>query len=560
VVGEAGEQAAFGVAEHPLHAVRDWIGAHTVSIMGVAVAMPIVLLGYPPMTDFPSHEAIVAILRHRHEAAYTPELYQANWGHPNQLFYLIAWLLSYPLGASMACKVVVAASIAALFHFASRLAVHLGRNRSAAYLVAPVAFGWPFFWGTVTFLLGMAALLATVPTFDRFSRKPTPRGLCAVFGAVVLLYSTHEVVMFLSIGIVGLFTMRRYETWTERAMAWLPAFFAVVLAAIQAVLQRPLITPSASKYMRPIFVPLKDKLLTIPLVVVGQTDVVLRTGLFFVVAGALACFAIARLRADPRATSHTFRTWVDVHRFELLALSCFVLYGVFPYSLNSATFLHYRFLVLAWCLAVPLAGPLLAEGTPPRVLRLAAAAVPVAIVALVLPHFGKSTRLRRELELVVPHIDPGSSVANITMSLYGDPTTLYQEPMMSNCVVSERGGRELISFLDSPISPVYIKREYQWNDVRARNDQHTWLFRPGEDLKHFEYVLVQSPNAEIVDALPSALAPEAELVMESGEWHLYRSRIVSTSPMSGDWATPGTTVEGSLFDRIRRVWKTTGVL
>ena len=51
--------------------------------------------------------------------------------------------------------------------------------------------------------------------------------------------------------------------------------------------------------------------------------------------------------------------------------------------------------------------------------------------------------------------------------------------------------------------------------------------------------------------MPAALAPEAELVVQQGEWTLFRSKL-ALSPLSGDWSTEHKW-EGSLFERLRTV-------
>jgi hypothetical protein len=78
----------------------------------------------------------------------------------------------------------------------------------------------------------------------------------------------------------------------------------------------------------------------------------------------------------------------------------------------------------------------------------------------------------------------------------------------------------------------------------------TSFFRPEEDLRHFDFALVQSPDRAIVDVLPAALSPEAEWVMDSGDWHLFRSRMASSGPVSPDWSTP-VSLHGTLLERLK---------
>ena len=98
--------------------VRSWLRDHPMSVLGVLVASPVVFLAYPPMSDFPAHEAIVAVLRHRREAAYIPIFTRTIGGHPNRLFYILqpaspmSWTLRrrarssrpHPLPAFLLCR------------------------------------------------------------------------------------------------------------------------------------------------------------------------------------------------------------------------------------------------------------------------------------------------------------------------------------------------------------------------------------------------------------------------------------------------------------------------
>jgi hypothetical protein len=506
------------------------------------------------MTDFPAHEAIVAVLRHRREAAYIPELYQSNWGHPNQLFYLVAWALSYPLGVTGACKLVVAASIVAIFYYAARLARHVGRDPAAACLVAPATFGWFFLWGFVNQLVGLAALLAVLPTFDKFSRDPTGRRLGWVLIALLLLYATHEVVFFLAFGILGLFTVRRYSTWAQRGRAWAPLPCVVGLAGIAALAERSLMPPSNAKNIRPIFDPLAAKLAVAPTVLTGQFERAPNWTLCVLSVTSVLAFLVARYRThdgdQPPFRFDRAREWVDWYRFEIVVVACAVLYLAAPSSLYGTTWLYYRFLVIGWCLAAPILGPRVGSVAPWKPLLAVAVVVPLSFVALIIPYFARSNRLREDLDHVLSIIPSGSAVANIALWAAEDRTTLYQPAMMSDLVVAELGGRVIVSFLDSPISPVYIKQKYQWNDIRVRNDMGTAFFRPEEDFRHFDFALVQCADRSIADFLPAALSPEAEWVLDAGDWHLFRSRITSSGPVSPDWSTKRSH-HGTLYERLK---------
>src|SRR5947208_8079063 len=73
-------------------------------VAGVLLALPVLIAVYPPMSDLPFHEAGVSILRHFGDTEmFPPGLYFRNFGHPNQLFHLSAYALSFLMSTRMAC-------------------------------------------------------------------------------------------------------------------------------------------------------------------------------------------------------------------------------------------------------------------------------------------------------------------------------------------------------------------------------------------------------------------------------------------------------------------------
>ena len=265
-------------------------------VTGVLLALPVLMADYPPMTDLPFHEASVSILRHFGDPSmFPPGLYFRNFGHPNQLFHLSAWLLSYVVSTTMACKLVVATAVATLPIASARLATHVGASRWTALVVAPVALGWLFFMGLVANILGLTLLLALFPTLDRFMQKPTPRGAAKAIGGAVLLYFAHEAIMFDYAAAALLFTLA-YPLMSKATLARLSVFaFCVVITLAQLVYQAPLFTKSsnASKIVQ---TPIVAKITGLPGILFGAYDQGASRTLFALSAFALALLAIQRWR------------------------------------------------------------------------------------------------------------------------------------------------------------------------------------------------------------------------------------------------------------------------
>jgi hypothetical protein len=143
-------------------------------VAGVLLAVPVVIVPWPPSTDFSLHAGMVALLARRGDPTFAPPgLYELALGHTNQLFYLLAWPLALMTQAEVACRLVLAAIVAGTIVAAGHLATHLGRTRWAALAVAPAALGWSFYWGFAPQMLGLALWMAALPLLDRDARSGT---------------------------------------------------------------------------------------------------------------------------------------------------------------------------------------------------------------------------------------------------------------------------------------------------------------------------------------------------------------------------------------------------
>jgi hypothetical protein len=83
----------------------------------------------------------------------------------------------------------------------------------------------------------------------------------------------------------------------------------------------------------------------------------------------------------------------------------------------------------------------------------------------------------------------------------------------------------LFAMTDTPPNPVYIRRGLSWNEPVQRLVQAPYAFMPTHDLTRFSYLLERNENAAARALITRAIAKEAELVVEEGEWSLFRSKL-----------------------------------
>ena len=178
-------------------------------VAGALLAAPVLAFRYPPMGDLPMHEALVALVRRLGDASFAPAgLYELNLGPPNQLFHLVAAALALVVPTDLACKLVVAAAVAATPVAGARLASHLGTSAWSGLLVAPLALGFAFRWGLVGNVVALPILLASLPALDRYTKEPDARRAAVACLLAVLLYLAHESAIVVYAGATAILAWR----------------------------------------------------------------------------------------------------------------------------------------------------------------------------------------------------------------------------------------------------------------------------------------------------------------------------------------------------------------
>ncbi|MDP9036799.1 MAG: hypothetical protein M3O50_18535 [Myxococcota bacterium] len=501
------------------------------ALAGLLLAMPVLVAYYPPMTDLPFHEGAIGVLRHFSDSTmFPPGLYERNLGHPNQLFHVVGWALSYVVSTRWAVKLVVAATVMALPIAAARFARHVGASPLAALLVSPLALGWLFAWGLVTNLLGLALLLALIPALDRLAEAPTGRRSAGAVLATGLLYFAHGAMMAAYAG--AALALAALHPWSKRKtpLRLLPFVVGVALALAEAVRVKHLDT-AAVRAIPSVWHSVGHKLLHIPYMLLPATEGAVYTAMFGLCVLIVGLFFWLRwrerravaLQLRPSATDpHGVRPWAVAHRWEIFALACLAAYLAFPLTLHGATLVYQRWFPPGLAVLVVTAAPRDLWTREGRVARLAVALFPIATLLVAWPSFVDSDRQYLALEQTLSHIEPGSAVAGIDLGPH-DPSRTYTLSAAAGRILATRGGRLAYAFTDSPISPVFIPKRFQWSEALLRLAFDSFSLRPAHDLRRFRYVLFHVNDPGLAQLATSLLRPEAEHIVTSGEWVLLRS-------------------------------------
>jgi hypothetical protein len=500
---------------------------------------------------------LLGILRHLGDESYFPrDLYTLNLGHANQLFYLVAWVLSYAVGTIWALKLVIAASQVLIFWTGARLATHLGRSTWGVPLLAPLALGFTYYWGLVANLVGFAAFLGALPALDKAAARPSMRGAMASCGLLVLLFFAHEAMFVAAAALVAMFAVAYPFQRRDTVMRGAPVAFAVVFMGAHWIYQarsftRGQITPPMT------FEPFVDKVVSIPKTLFGSYDIAALLMLLAVALIAVGALFVGRLRSAERPEAAPpgvgwIRAALLRYRFETAALAFLVLYFITPYEWRGASLIHQRFLAPAWALLV-ISAP---ARQAPWVAKVAGALLPAAILAFAWPQFVDSDQTYRDLDTVIAQIPRNSAVALVAMErpLLIDPRR-FSAAVGPARAVADRGGRVSLSLTVGPLAPVQIRPRWRWDDfdVRTRTGGSRAL-KPAHDLDRFGWVIIESRDGPLRRLLIDAFQPDAQYVMAQGEFVLLRSTHPQAPLTSPDVPAPAEL--DTVVDRVDRLWRT----
>lgn len=551
-IARGSRPADGGAAPNGQERVAPWLAA-------LAVAIPVLAYRYPPMFDLPNHEEVVAAMRHFTDASrYPPGLLQWNLGHPNQLFYFLAWTVSLFVPVDTACKLVIAASVAAVPLATARLADHAGASRWAAVAAAPLGLGFVFYFGFVGNLLGYGILLGSLPLLDVLARDPTPRR--AALGAAVLfaLYEAHESALVAGcLALVALSVGRRF-TLRETAYRLVPLLAAALVVVLEQVRAVRAMGPTLRDLPPVIDLAFWQKLDGAPQALFGLHGATATRAPFLLVLASLFLLALDRFRLRGLPVARGLRERLDAHRFELLGALLVLAYFAFPFSVQGAMWLHARFLAPGVAVLAVGLSPRRSAGAPPDghrpartaiVTRLAPIGSIVAVLAMVRPAFEATSAVYRDLDPLLGEIEPGSATAPV--DLVGGPlkNIVLSVGGVTARAAAVRGGRVAVSFLQtSPIPPVVIAPAHRWDGAMQRMAGDGAALRPAFDLARFRYVLAFVPEGEM-DRVTRAMAPEGRRLGRSGNWLLFESTLPRSSILASE---PAGDSSASLGERLAR--------
>jgi hypothetical protein len=499
--------------------------------------LPLWVVGFPPMVDYPQQLALAAILRwYGDPARRFRETYELALWAPHGLFKLLTAGLAWVMPINVAGKLVVSASLLGVGWAALALCRRTGRPGWYALLALALTYGTIFYWGFVDNLIAYPLALGGVAMADGLLDRPRfgARPWLALAAVTVLFYTVHLQFLLLFAGMVGWLAVCRWPRWRSdprslalRLSALLPGLAACGAVMAYGVLRSPIgVISEYERRMRsapPLRLPSSAKLARLPELLFGPYPD--RTG--WVLAGLLVLAAVlAVLFRDRSADRSSWQDRLFRTRFATLAAWLFLLYMVLP-EFRGGYLIAERVAPLAAMLAVVALPPLLPERR-----RLVAAVVMAVFVFQLGQTLSAFLRFRTEsagLAELLAGTEPGRNLAGLVFaresaSWPGMPVYLHFPAYYQ----VEKGGRTLFSFAELFQTSARFRPGQSWDELlREWNDWNPRFFDYGRHGGRFHYFLVRGGPLEVAEAFHGDPERLGLVGRTAGEWWLFEREAPS---------------------------------
>ncbi|HEY2295778.1 MAG TPA: hypothetical protein VGM86_34175 [Thermoanaerobaculia bacterium] len=488
--------------------------------------LPLWVVRFPPMVDYPQQLALSAILRwYSDPVRRFRETYELALWTPHGLFKLLTAGLAWVVPIQWAGKLVVSASLLGVGLAALALCRRAGRPGWYALLALALTYNTVFYWGFVDNLLAIPLALGGVAMadglFERSIERPFGwRSWLALAGVCLLFYTVHLQFLLLFAGMVGWIAICRRPPWKRLAL-WLSALVPGVAACLAVMAYGVLRTAPGviSEYERrmrsapPLRLPVTTKLLRLPDLLFGPYPD--WTG--WVLLGLLGVTAVLAVAFRERSSSPDllFRT-----RFATLAGWLVLLYLILP-EFRGGYLIADRVAPFAAMMAVIALPPPLPERR-----RLVAVLVGVVVAIQFMQTLSAFLRFRGEsagLEELLAGTEPGQNLGGLifdrqSASWRGMPVYLHFPAYYQ----VEKGGRILFSFAELFQTSARFRPGKSWDDLlREWNDWNPQLFDYRRHGGRFRYFLVRGTLADVTAAFGGDPARLGLTGRTAGEWWLF---------------------------------------
>jgi hypothetical protein len=188
------------------------------ALIAVALVLPVWLVRYPPLLDYPDHLARNFILAHLQDSAFHfQDFYRADWGpYPYLGMDLGLIALQRVFAPEVSGKLllsfcVLAVPLAGWFFLRE---ANPGHDALGCWVLL-LAYSPFFLEGFINFQLGLASGLVTVALWLRYLKAPTRRRSLAVLVFATATYFMHLIAFALAGFVIFIYTLAQRRRWRE---------------------------------------------------------------------------------------------------------------------------------------------------------------------------------------------------------------------------------------------------------------------------------------------------------------------------------------------------------
>ena len=209
-----------------------------VALIGAILLVPVWLVQYPPLLDYPNHLARSFVLAHLNDRAFHFHgFYRADWGpYPYLAMDLALVTLQHIFSAEMAGKILLSVCVLAvplaLWWFLRQ--ANPGHDALAVWGLL-LAYSPFFLEGFANFQLGLALASVTIASWLRYLQRPNTARWLGVLTLATATYFVHLIAFALTGFVVWTYTVADRRRWRDIGLAGAPFVPGVLLYFVSGI-------------------------------------------------------------------------------------------------------------------------------------------------------------------------------------------------------------------------------------------------------------------------------------------------------------------------------------
>ena len=455
-----------------------------------------------PMVDLPQHAAQIATWVNAAKPEYHSDQFVLNLRTPYLSAYLLARLLASTFGVLIALKIVVWLSVGGQILGLHFLCKRLGHDPWLALLGLPLALGYSFLFGFVSYIAALPLLYLCVGLATTYASRPTLARGTALVVSVLAVLVTHGIAFAQTLLFVGPLLLLGNGSAISRALP----LVVPIAAAVAWLVPGPIVAQPGND----LWMPSLRRLLCLPGLLVGTSEQDIVASVY----GALVLLTLSLALGQP---TRDIRRWLP-----LAFVVCGFCAGPTIYRGYGPIWPRFAVLVVP---ATLLAFRSTANATPRAAFTRRAALFATALVWTIIFSF-RLAKVNRETSSLHQLIDDLPSGLRVRPVVFEAESRAFPDlPIFTHLpahYLVEKGGTQGYSFAMYPSSVI----RYRKGIVPKMSSGQEWepeAFRIGAELNDYDCFMVHSATDRYRQLFGEANGA-VHLCARAGDWWSYCAR------------------------------------